>query len=120
MAATARRKLAGEEPLKTIDMSYTEKDSVDPNASSSFKPYHKTTSYIGVRGRGGRDSGEERIQCDALSNYLTSITNDGDNHLIPLSIKMAEAEVEEDVDVEDSKTLHASYRYYICHSPNLR
>ena len=38
---------------------------------------------------------------------MTSITNDGDNHLIPLSIKVAEADFEEDVDVED-KTLHAA------------
>ena len=35
LAATARRKLSGEEPLKTIDMSYTEKDGPDPNASTS-------------------------------------------------------------------------------------
>ena len=38
---------------------------------------------------------------------MTSITNDGDNHLIPLLIKVAEAEVEEDAEVED-KTLHAA------------
>ena len=62
----------------------------------------------GGRGRGGRDSGEECIQCNTLSNYLTSITNDSDNHLIPMSIKVAEAEVEEDVDVEDLKTQHAA------------
>ena len=38
---------------------------------------------------------------------MRSTTNDGDNHLIPLSIKVAEADFEEDVDVED-KTLHAA------------
>ena len=39
---------------------------------------------------------------------MTSITNDGDKHLIPLSIKVAEAEVEEDVAAEDIKTLLAT------------
>ena len=108
MAAAARRKLKNEEPLKTIDILYTEKDGPDPNPSTNpFKTNHKTTLYTGGRGRGGRDSGEECIQCNTLSNYLTSITDDGDNHLIPLSIKVAKAEVEKDVDVKD-KTLHAA------------
>ena len=104
MAAAARRKANGEEPLKTIDMSYTEKDGVNPN-SSFVKTTHKPNPFLGGRGRGGRDSGEECIQCNTLSNFLTSIDNDGDNHLIPLSIKVAKADIEEDVDVED-KTLH--------------
>ena len=67
----------------------------------------KPTSYERGRGRGGHESGEGLIHCNSLSNYLTSINNDGDNHLVPLSIKVAEAEVEEEVDVED-KTLHAA------------
>ena len=100
MAAAARRKLSGQEPLKTIDMSYKGKDEVDLNGSSPFKSYNQTTSYIGGRGRGGHESDEERIHCNTLSNYLTSITNDGENHLIHLSIKVVEAEVEEDVDVD--------------------
>ena len=33
MATAARGSKKGEEPLKTIDMSYTEKDDVYPNAS---------------------------------------------------------------------------------------
>ena len=99
MAAAARRSKKGEESFKTIDMSYTEKDGVDPNASTPFIKYHQATPYNGGHGHGGRDSGEEFIHCNALSNYLTSITNDADNHLIFLSIKVAEAEVEEDVDL---------------------
>ena len=39
---------------------------------------------------------------------MTSKTNDGDSHLIPLSKKVAETEVEEDVDVEDLYTLYAA------------
>ena len=57
--------------------------------------------------RGGHESGEGCIHCNTLYDYLTSITNECDNHFIPLSIKVAEAEVEEDVDVEN-KTLHSA------------
>ena len=39
---------------------------------------------------------------------MTSTTNDGDNHLIPLLIKVAEVDIEEDVDVKDSRTLQAA------------
>ena len=102
LAAAARRKLEGKEALKVIDMLYTEKDKPDPSVSTSFKPYHQTTPYTGGRGRGSHESGEGCIQCNTLSYYLTSITNDGDNHLIPLSIKVAEADFEEDMDVEDN------------------
>ena len=53
MAAAARRKLKGEEPLRTIDMLYTEKYGVDPNVSSNpFTEHHKATPCIGGRGRG--------------------------------------------------------------------
>ena len=88
-------------------MLYKGKDEVEPAESNPFKLYDQTTSYDKGRGRGSHESGEGCIQCNPLSNYLSSITYDDDNHLIPLSIKVAEAEVEEDVDVED-KTLHAA------------
>ena len=88
-AVAARRKLSGREPLKTIVMLYKSKAEVEPADSTPFKPYNQTNSYERGRGRGGHEAGEECFHCNTLSNYLTSVTNDCDNQLIPLSIKVA-------------------------------
>ena len=53
------------------------KDEVEPAGSNPCKQYSQTTSYEKERGRGGHESGEECTQCNTVSNYLTSITNDG-------------------------------------------
>ena len=83
-------------------------DEVEPAGSNPFKTYDQTTSCERGCERGGHSSGEGCIHCKTLFNYLTSMTDDGNNHLIPLSIKVTEVEIEEELDVEDIKTLHGA------------
>ena len=85
--ATARRQLMGQEPSQILDMLYKSPNEVEP-ADNPFKSYGQTTSsYDRGRGRGFHSSGEGCIHCSTLPNYSTSITNDGESHLIPLSTK---------------------------------
>ena len=102
--ATARRLLAGQEPLNVLDLSYSGPNEVIP-PNTTFNRTTTPSQGDGGRGRGGRHTGELCNTCDTLDTYLTSIVNnEDDSHLIPLLIKVAETEEDVDVDVEEGRS----------------
>ena len=58
--------------------------------ASVFQPFETKWSDVLIQMRTWTALGAGCIHCNTLSNYLAKITDDGDNHLIPLSIKVAE------------------------------